>query len=32
MQVKIPNTNAITLASKIKANPAIKLAVLMAFR
>jgi hypothetical protein len=32
MQVKIPNTNAITLASRIKAIPAIKLAALMAFR
>jgi hypothetical protein len=32
MQVKIPNTNVITLASRIKAVPAIKLAALMAFR
>jgi hypothetical protein len=32
MQVKNPNTNAIALASKIKANPVIKLAALMAFR
>jgi hypothetical protein len=32
MQVKIPNTNAIKLASKIKAVPASKLAALMAFR
>jgi hypothetical protein len=29
MQVKIPNTNAIKLSSKIKANPVIKLAALM---
>jgi hypothetical protein len=32
MQVKMPKTNPIALASKIKANPAIKLAALMAFR
>jgi hypothetical protein len=32
MQVKIPNTIAIKLASKIKANPAIMLEALMAFR